>query len=66
VQGLAWAAGDPFIASVEAAKPWWLARAVAGTLMFLSHVVFAYNVWRMTLAPASPHAVNTALAEAAA
>ena len=66
VQGLAWAAGDPFIASVEAAKPWWLARAVAGTLMFLSHVVFAYNVWRMTLAPASSRAVNEALAGAAA
>jgi cytochrome c oxidase cbb3-type subunit 1 len=52
VQGLDWVAGNPFIASVEAAQPYWLGRAVSGTLMFLAHVVFAYNVWRMTLAPA--------------
>ena len=28
-----------------------LARAVSGTMMFLAHVVFAYNVYTMTLAP---------------
>jgi cytochrome c oxidase cbb3-type subunit I len=50
-QGLTWAAGDPFIASVEAAQPFWLGRAVSGTMMFLAHIIFAYNVWRMTLAP---------------
>jgi cytochrome c oxidase cbb3-type subunit I len=50
-QGLAWAAGDPFISSVEAAQPFWLGRAVSGTMMFLAHIVFAYNVWKMTLAP---------------
>ncbi len=52
-QGIAWANGDPFIASVEAAAPFWLGRAVSGTMMFVAHVVFAYNVWRMTVAPAS-------------
>lgn len=50
-QGLTWASGNPFIASVEAAQPYWLGRAVAGTLMFASHVIFAYNVWMMTLGP---------------
>jgi len=50
-QGLTWAAGNPFIASVEAAAPFWLARAVAGTLMFVSHLIFAYNVYMMTLGP---------------
>ena len=50
-QGLTWAAGDPFIASVEAAQPYWLGRAVSGTMMFIAHIVFAYNVWKMT-APA--------------
>ncbi len=50
VQGLTWASGDPFIASVAAAQPYWEARAVSGTMMFLAHVVFAYNVWKMTLA----------------
>jgi cytochrome c oxidase cbb3-type subunit 1 len=49
-QGLRWAAGDPFIASVEAAAPLWLGRAVSGTMMFVAHVVFAYNVWTMTAA----------------
>jgi cytochrome c oxidase cbb3-type subunit 1 len=49
-QGLDWAAGDPFISSVEAAAPYWLARAVTGAMMFIAHIVFAYNVWRMTLA----------------
>ncbi|MGZ3508057.1 MAG: cbb3-type cytochrome c oxidase subunit I [Vulcanimicrobiaceae bacterium] len=50
-QGLSWAAGNPFIASVEAAAPYWLGRAVAGTAMFLSHVIFAYNVYLMTFGP---------------
>jgi cytochrome c oxidase cbb3-type subunit I len=51
-QGLTWASGNPFIASVEAAQPLWLGRAVSGTMMFVGHLVFAYNVWRMTLATA--------------
>lgn len=49
LQGLTWAGGNPFIASVDAAAPYWVARAVAGTMMFLAHIVFAYNVWMMTL-----------------
>lgn len=53
LQGLTWAAGDPFIASVDAASPYWVARAVAGSMMFLAHVIFAYNVWVMTFGPAS-------------
>jgi cytochrome c oxidase cbb3-type subunit 1 len=27
--------------------PYWLWRAIGGTLMFVSHLVFAYNVWLM-------------------
>lgn len=50
-QGLAWASGDPFIASVEAAAPYWLGRAVAGIAMFAAHLFFAYNVYLMTFAP---------------
>ncbi len=52
-QGLRWAAGDPFIASVEAAAPYWLGRAVAGSLMFLAHIIFAYNVFLMTIGPSA-------------
>lgn len=51
LQGLDWAAGNPFIASVDAAAPYWVGRAVAGAMMFLAHVIFAYNVWIMTLGP---------------
>jgi cytochrome c oxidase cbb3-type subunit 1 len=51
LQGLTWAAGNPLIASVEAAAPYWLGRAVAGCLMFLAHLIFAYNVYLMTIAP---------------
>ena len=52
-QGIAWASGNPFIASVEAAAPYWLGRAVSGVAMFAAHVLFAYNVYLMTLAPRS-------------
>jgi cytochrome c oxidase cbb3-type subunit 1 len=48
LQGLTWAAGDPFIVSVDAASPYWVARAIAGTMMFVAHVFFAYNVYLMT------------------
>lgn len=65
IQGLTWAAGDPFIASVQAAQPLWLGRAIGGSMMFLSHLVFAYNVWKMTLAPA-PVGESAALAGATA
>jgi cytochrome c oxidase cbb3-type subunit 1 len=49
LQGIEWASGNPFINSVEAAAPFWLARAVAGTMMFIAHLVFAYNVYVMTV-----------------
>ena len=52
VQGATWASGNPFIASVDAAQPYWLWRAVSGSMMFLAHVIFAYNVYVMTIAPA--------------
>lgn len=51
VQGLTWASGNPFIASVDAAAPYWVGRAVSGSLMLLSHFIFAYNVYLMTFGP---------------
>lgn len=61
LQGLDWATGGPFIASVETAAPYWLARAVAGSMMFFAHVIFAYNVYLMTRARgrAAPEAPAT-------
>ena len=57
LQGLTWANGDPFIASVEAAAPFWSARAVSGTMMLLAHVIFAINVWKMTAGRVEPEQI---------
>ncbi|MDE2055553.1 MAG: cbb3-type cytochrome c oxidase subunit I [Xanthomonadaceae bacterium] len=48
VQGLDWVHKVPFIQSVVDMEPYYLWRGVGGILMFLSHIVFAWNVWRMT------------------
>ncbi|HEX7348117.1 MAG TPA: cbb3-type cytochrome c oxidase subunit I [Rhodanobacteraceae bacterium] len=48
VQGLDWIHAKPFIQSVVDMKPYYLWRGVGGVLMFLSHLVFVWNVWRMT------------------
>jgi len=47
LQGISWVAGEPFIASVEAAAPLWMWRAIGGFMMVSSHVVFFYNLWKM-------------------
>jgi cytochrome c oxidase cbb3-type subunit 1 len=48
IQGLNWIHGKPFIQSVIDMQPYYVWRGVGGALMFLSHIVFAWNVWRMT------------------
>lgn len=66
IQGLDWLRGVAFIQSVEDAAPYWLWRSVGGSLMFLSHIVFAWNVWTMTYgrsyATAPVHATEAAAA----
>jgi cytochrome c oxidase cbb3-type subunit 1 len=47
LRGLSWMQSAPFIDSVSLMAPYWTARALGGGLMFASHLVFAYNVWRM-------------------
>jgi cytochrome c oxidase cbb3-type subunit I len=49
VQGLDWMQGKPFIQSVDDVGPYWVWRGVGGLLMYLSHLVFGWNVWRMTV-----------------
>jgi len=44
LQGLSWAAERPFIESVAASAPWYLLRAIGGSLMALSHMVLAWNL----------------------
>ena len=47
MRGLMWMDGKPFIDSVVLMAPYWLWRAIGGTLMWASHLVFAYNMYKM-------------------
>lgn len=47
LRGLMWIDGKPFIESVELMAPYWLWRAIGGSLMWLSHILFAYNFYKM-------------------
>jgi cytochrome c oxidase cbb3-type subunit 1 len=49
-QGLDWVRGAPFIQSVVDMQQYYVWRGVGGLLMFLSHLVFGWNVWKMTFA----------------
>jgi cytochrome c oxidase cbb3-type subunit 1 len=66
IQGLDWIHGLPFVQSVVDMGPYWLWRTVGGTLMFLSHLVFAWNVWAMTYRRAPAARQTAALAQAGA
>lgn len=46
-KGLSWIDGEPFLESVILMKPYWVWRAIGGSLMFTSHIVFAYNLYYM-------------------
>ncbi|CAM4093454.1 cbb3-type cytochrome c oxidase subunit I [Gillisia hiemivivida] len=46
-KGLSWIEGEPFIESVILMKPYWVWRAIGGSLMLASHLVFAYNFYYM-------------------
>lgn len=60
LKGLSWMDGKPFIESVRLMAPYWLWRAIGGTLMWLSHLVFAYNFWRMVAKRNEIHLPSTA------
>lgn len=47
LQGFSWVAGESFIASVDAAAPMWMWRAIGGTMMVFSHLIFIRNLWVM-------------------
>lgn len=47
MRGLMWMDGKPFIDSVVEMAPYWLWRAIGGTLMWASHLVFAWNMYKM-------------------
>ncbi len=45
--GLMWMKKKPFIDGVINMFPFWLWRAIGGTMMWISHLIFAYNFYRM-------------------
>src|ERR1051326_3556653 len=47
MRGWMWVQGKPFIDTVIHMAPYWLWRAIGGSLMWLSHTFFAYNIYRM-------------------
>lgn len=47
MRGLMWMQDEPFIQSVVKMAPYWLWRAIGGSLMLTSHIVFAYNIYYM-------------------
>ena len=62
LRGLMWIDGKPFIESVELMAPYWLWRAVGGSLMWISHIVFAYNFYRM-IKPNQEKEIPTSVAD---
>jgi len=59
-KGLSWIDGNPFLESVILMRPYWIWRAIGGSLMFISHVVFAYNLYHIIKGYRTPSAVESA------
>jgi cytochrome c oxidase cbb3-type subunit 1 len=47
LKGMLWMDGRPFMEGVELMVPYWVWRAIGGTMMWISHFIFAYNFYRM-------------------
>jgi cytochrome c oxidase cbb3-type subunit 1 len=50
LKGMGWVAGKPFIDGVVLMAPYWLWRAIGGSLMWGSHLIFAWNMYVMATA----------------
>lgn len=51
LRGQMWIEGKPFIETVVHMAPYWLWRAIGGSLMWLSHIFFAWNFYKMISKP---------------
>lgn len=63
IKGLQWMDGKPFVDTVTGTRPFWAWRAIGGSLMFLSHLLFAWNFRTMvrgarTAVPVTGQAVH--------
>ncbi len=63
LKGLLWLEGKPFIDRFLLMAPYWLWRAIGGSLMWLSHLLFAYNLYKMFRMGVQPDIVDAALAK---
>lgn len=61
LKGMLWMQGKPFIEGVVMMAPYWVWRAVGGSLMWLSHLFFAYNFYRMVVKRKEINVARTAL-----
>ena len=48
LKGLMWLDHKPFIDSVIMMFEYWVWRAIGGSLMFISHIIYFYNFYKMT------------------
>jgi cbb3-type cytochrome c oxidase subunit I len=64
MQGFMWRAGLPLIESIVAAKPFWLARAISGCVIFSGQILFVLNL--TGTCPWSPDAEREPLPESGA
>jgi cytochrome c oxidase cbb3-type subunit 1 len=62
LRGISWQEGQPFIDSVVNMAPYWLWRAIGGSLMWFSHLIFAFNLYDMLARPEQPN-IQSALFE---
>ena len=46
-KGMGWADSVPFLDTLPSMAPYWLWRAVGGSMMFFSHLVFGWNIYHM-------------------
>ncbi len=63
LRGLMWMEGGNFIESVTFMAPYWLWRAIGGSLMWLSHIFFAYNIYKMVIVRHEVSIVDKAISE---
>ena len=63
LKGLMWMDGKPFIDSVTMMAPYWLWRAIGGSLMWLSHIFFLYNMYKMVRTKPTKDPVKEVLSE---
>lgn len=61
MRGIMWMEGKPFVDTVVMMAPYWLWRAIGGSLMWLSHIFFAYNMYKMLFGVALIDVATTAI-----